>query len=74
MDVCLAGGKARVGKKREEIPWVEEELDEEFRQWSIDFPETKLSQIYELLELYGAGREIHIFRTRDDADKFWESI
>lgn len=57
LEVCLAGAKARVGKKREEIPWVEEELDEEFRQWIIDFPEKKLLRIYELLEQYGEGKD-----------------
>ena len=55
LEVCLAGAKERVGKKREEIPWVEE-FDEEFRQWIIDFPETKLPRIYGLLEQYGAGK------------------
>ena len=72
MDVCLAGAKERVGKQREEIPWVEEELDEEFRQWIIDFPKTKLPQIYDLLEQYGEGKEIHIFYSRDDANKYLE--
>ena len=74
LDICLAGAKARVGKKREEMPWVEEELDEEFRQWIIDFPETKLPQIYRLLEQYRGGKEIYIFRTREDASKYLESI
>ena len=74
LEVCLAGAKARVGKKREEIPWVEEELDEEFRQWIIGFPEKKLPQIYELLKQYGTGKEIHIFRAREDANKYLESI
>jgi adenylate kinase family enzyme len=74
LEVCLAGAKARVGKKREEIPWVEEEFDEEFRQWIIDFPETKLPRIYGLLEQYGAGKEIHIFQSREDANKYLESI
>lgn len=72
LDVCLAGAKERVGKQREEIPWVEEELDEEFRQWIIDFPKTKLPQIYDLLEQYGEGKEIHIFHSRDDANKYLE--
>jgi hypothetical protein len=74
LEVCLSGAKARVGKKREEIPWVEEEFDEEFRQWIIDFPETNLPQIYELLEQYGTGKEIHIFRAREDANKYLESL
>lgn len=53
---------------------TKEEFDEEFRQWIIDFPETKLPQIYELLGQYGEGKEIHVFRTRDDANKYLESI
>ena len=31
-------------------------------------------QIYGLLEQYGAGKEIHIFRSREDANKYLESI
>ena len=62
------------GEKREEIPWVEEEFDEEFRQWIIDFPKTKLPQIYELLERYGEGKGIHIFHSREDANKYLESV
>lgn len=73
LEVCLAGAKNRVGKKREEILWVEEELDEEFRQWIVDFPKEKLPQIYELLERYGEGKEIHIFHFREDANKYLES-
>lgn len=74
LEVCLAGAKERVGRKREDIPWVEEKLDEDFRQWIIDFPKTKIPQIYELLGQYGKGKEIHIFRSREDADKYLEGI
>ena len=73
LDVCLEGAKARVGIPREEIPWVEEELDKEFRQWIIDFPKTKLPQIYQLLEQYGEGKEIHIFKSRADANRYLET-
>ncbi|MBQ9009965.1 MAG: adenylate kinase [Clostridia bacterium] len=73
LEVCLAGARDRVGVQREEIPWVEEKLDEAFRQWIIDFPGTKLPQIYRLLEQYGVGKEIHIFRSRDEAKQYLES-
>ena len=73
LEVCLEGAKARVGIKREEIPWVEEELDEEFRQWIIDFPKTSLPQIYRLLEQYREGKEIHIFRSRNDAKQYLDN-
>ena len=73
LDVCLEGVKVRVGVQREEIPWVEEEVDEGFRQWIIDFPKTKLPRIYKLLEQYAEGKEIHVFRSRDDADRYLEN-
>ena len=57
LDVCLAGARERVGQTREEMPWVEEELDEEFRQWIVDFPKDQLPGIYALLEQYKGERQ-----------------
>lgn len=73
-EVCLAGAQARVGQKREDMPWVEETLDEEFRQWILDFPDTALPKIYGLLVTYAPGRKIRIFRTRAEAESYLESI
>lgn len=70
VEQCLAGAEERVGRKREEMPWVEETLDEDFRQWIVDFPQTKLPQIYAWLRQYGDGREIVIFKSRDEADAY----
>lgn len=71
-DVCLAGARERVGRKREEMPWMEEELDEEFRQWIEDFPRMQLPMIYRLLETDQDGKQIYIFHSRADADAFLE--
>ena len=74
-DVCLSGAAARVGKKRDDLPWVEECFDEEFRQWILDFPNTQLPQIYELLTRYEGKKEILIFHSREEAEewiKTWE--
>ena len=70
LDVCLAGAKERVGQKREEMPWIEEELDEEFRQWIEDFPNTQLPKIYQLLKQYKNGKQIYILHSRAEADAF----
>ena len=70
LDVCLAGAKARIGTKREDIPWVETEFDEEFRQWILDFPKDQLPIIYQLLEKYSKSRNIHIFRSREEAENY----
>lgn len=69
LEVCIEGVMARVGKKRPDMPWVEEELDDEFRQWIEGFPTQKLPQIYKLLDSYCNG-EIVIFRSIEDADTY----
>ncbi len=74
LDVCLSGAASRVGTKREDMPWVEDEFDAEFRQWIIDFPETKLPQIYELLEKYKDGKTITVFKSREEADGYLRSL
>ena len=70
LDVCLSGATARVGKKRSDLPWVEECFDGEFRQWILDFPREQLPQIYELLSRVGRGKKILIFHSRAEAEKW----
>ncbi|RKI38870.1 adenylate kinase [bacterium D16-51] len=70
LEVCLAGAAARVGHKREELPWVETEFDEEFRKDIIAFPKEKLPQIYGLLDKYKESKEIVIFKAREEADSY----
>ncbi len=69
LEVCLAGAAARVGKKREDMPWVEEEFDEEFRQWIVDFPNEKLPEIYKMLERY-KDKNVIIFKSRQEIDEY----
>ena len=45
LEVCLEGAASRIGKERVDIPWKEEEFDEEFRQWILDFPKDQGSWI-----------------------------
>lgn len=74
LEVCLSGVESRIGKKREDMPWVEEEFDEEFRQWIVDFPTAKLPVIYELLEKYQENKKIIIFKSRQEADNYFASL
>ena len=69
-ELCMDGAKERIGKKREDLPWVEKEFDREFRQWIVDFPEDQLPRIYEMLEKYRDSRDIFVFRKREDADAY----
>lgn len=68
LETCLEGARNRVGSVREDMPWVEQELDPEFRQWIEDFPCEQRPRIYELLERYENRRNITIFHSRREAD------
>lgn len=70
LEVCLAGAKFRAGKKREDIPWTESGLDENFKQYIIDFPKQQRPQIYELIEKYRKDKNIIIFKSRKEADDY----
>ena len=73
-DVCLAGAEERIGKEREDMPWTEERLDEEFRQWIIDFPTQQRPVILKLLSEYRNSLNSIVFHSREEADAFIDSI
>lgn len=70
--ICIQGATERIGKGRYELPWIETELDPEFKQFIEDFPKDTLPYIYELLEKYKADKDIIIFKSRNDADEYIE--
>lgn len=72
VEVCLSGVESRIGKKRVDMPWIETEFDEEFKQWILDFPNIRLPQIYTLLEKYKENKQIIIFKSRQEADAYFE--
>ena len=69
-EICLQGATQRIGKGRYDLPWIETELDPEFRQFIEAFPQDTLPYIYELLDKYKQGKEIIIFRSREEADEY----
>lgn len=73
LEVCLAGAAARIGTKRDDLPWVEDEFDEEFRQWIIDFPNLALPHIYQMLERY-KDKNIVIFKSRQETDDYLNEL
>lgn len=73
-ETCIEGALSRIGKRREDMPWFENKLDPEFRQWIESFRANQLPEIYKLLEKYKNSREIVVFRTREQADKFIEKL
>ena len=73
LEVCLDGAKSRIGKKREDMPWVESELDEEFKQFIEDFSKEQLPQVYELIEKYSENRKIIVFKSRAEEEEYINS-
>lgn len=67
---CLLGVENRIGKDRPDMPWVETEFDPAFRAWMETFFTEKTPATYALLDKYRAGREIVIFKSRDEADAY----
>lgn len=74
METCLSGAQSRIGKKREDLPWIELEFDKEFKQWIMDFPRNRLPQLYEMLKKHGHNKDITVFRSRKEADAYLEAL
>ena len=70
LKTCLQGVQDRIGKPRPEMPWIETEMDPEFRAFIMSFSQTKLPQIYALLRQYGDWRQVIVFKSREEADMF----
>ena len=51
-NVCLAGVEGRIGSEREDMPWQEEELSAEFRNFIINFSRDEIPEINEMLRKY----------------------
>lgn len=70
VEECLAGAKSRIGKQRVDMPWIETQFDEEFKQWIMDFPKNELPIVYELLDRYKGEKSIYVFRSRADIEDY----
>ena len=71
-DVCLEGAASRVGRTREDLPWVETEFDPAFRQYILDFPRDQLPLIRALLDQWKDTHRITVFLSRQEADAWLE--
>ena len=75
LDVCLNGIQERRGKPRTDMPWVESpgEVDAAFLEFVKNYPTQSRPGVLALLRKY-AQKEIHIFRSRDEADAFLKRL
>ncbi len=68
--VCLQGATERIGKGRYDLPWIETELDPEFKKFIEEFPKNTLPYIYELIDKYKREKQVIIFKSREEADDY----
>lgn len=74
LEVCINSAEARVGVKRDDMAWFENELDPSFKQYIIDFSNTSLPYIYELINKYKNKINILIFKSRDEMNQFTDEM
>ena len=72
-DDCILGVKERMGKPRDDMPWIETEEGREFIEFIRSFNDIQRPVIVDLLERYG-DKNIVIFKSREEVDKFLEEL
>ena len=68
-DVCLDGIRARHGKPRSDMPWIETEEDAEFIEFIKSYNEMQKPGVLALLEKY-CNKNVIVFKSREQADAF----
>ena len=72
-EVCMNGISERVGKERSDIPWTEDSLNPELVKWVKDFHTQDRPRLCSLIEKY-SDKQVFIFNTRDQADKWLANL
>ncbi len=70
---CIKGVENRIGVPNDNMPWVEEEFDPEFKEYILTFRENIRPKIIELLEKY-KGKNIYYFNDRTEMDVFINNL
>lgn len=75
LNVCLDGIKERRGKARTDMPWIEDENEEdaEFIEFIKNYNCQSRPKVMELLDKY-SHKDIYIFKTRNEADEFLNQL
>ena len=73
LDICLRGAQERIGKVRDDLPWVEQETDGAFLEWIKGYEANVRPQVMDLLARY-PQKQIVIFTSRGQADDFLRNL
>ena len=74
LDVCLDGIRERRGKPRSDMPWIDTELDPWLKGEIEEFGTKNLPTLYDLLDKYKDGRDIVIFKSREESERFLNEL
>ena len=72
-EICLKGARSRIGIKREDFPWIEEEGDEKFYNYILNFNSSFKDRIEKMLSEH-KDKKIYIIKSHEEADSLAESI
>ena len=68
-ELCLVGVRQRRGRVRSDMPWVENEHDEEFLEYIRNFNSSQRPKIVELLEKH-KNKNIVVFTSREQVNAY----
>ena len=69
-EICLEGATERLGKGRYDLPWIDTELDPNFKIEIEKFASKNLPAIYATLDKYKSEKTVVIFKNREEADSY----
>lgn len=72
-EVCLDGIEKRRGKARDDLPWVEQDVDSEFVEFVRFYNKKMRPRVFELLDKY-QNKDIYVFQNREEGDAFLSSL
>ncbi len=74
VEVCLAGARSRIGHQREDLPWLETELDPEFEEWIRNFPSRSLPRIDALLSQLSPKVKLIILHSHEEIEAYFQAL
>ena len=72
-ETCIDGIRERVGKKRDDIPWIEQGIDEEFLHFVENFNTQTRPKIIDILS-QNKDKRIICFESREQSEEYLYSI
>ena len=70
----LQGVESRIGNKREDLPWTEEEFDEEFKEYIVNWDEETAPKLRNLIAKYKDKKNIIVFSSRKESEDYLLSL